>query len=495
MTYSPRPVPASIERAAQTYLADEFRKVRDALDVVDVIRFQERNAEPSKISDGMVLYADGSNWNPGDGEGLYARVNGAWQTLVGLQPDEAETVSGAWTFTGITTFLDQNVPLVFDVETDNDVDFQWKLDDTLTAIWRWDSSANVFRFQDRTPSAVNVFNFDLENRQFVIQYDGSDLASHTMATDAYTIDTTQHVRLSPGAAHFVQVYDPGQTTQLRVYDSSGGDAVYMYHNGTDFLTGTTGVTPGKYIIDTPDDVLLDLDATHALEIRGSSYQTNPTGFRLGQYSSTIGYLQVPNNGQIDIWNGGTGAIARFYETNKQCAFYGQTFISRGNGEALTMTAGSTGNAANTWLQFDDSANARMGFIGYGSSGNEHLYIWNDVGNVWMQGGTGSWPSTFYIFEFQNIGDDATATFTSPTSTGHGMWIVKNSWDDSGDGFFSHTAQSVTKLGGGVNFQLGDNGTNPNVDGDVNVYMSSNTVMSIKNRTGGTRRFNVYFFGG
>lgn len=315
-----------------------------------------------------------------------------------------------------------------------------------------------------------------------------------MQSDAFYIDSTEHIRVSPGAGHYFQVYDPGQTTQLRVYDSTGGDAMYCYHDGTDFQMGTTGVSPGKFIINTPDDVLLDLDATYALEIQGSSYQLNPTGLRIGQYAATTGYLQVPGNGQIDIWNGGTGAIARFTESSKQSYFYGQTHIQPGNGEALTFKAGSTGNAANSWLQFDDSAASRMGFIGYGSSGNETLYMWNDVGDVYLQAGAGN-PGIFYMFEDITIGDDATATFNSPTSTAHGIWIVKNSWDDSGDGMFAQTAQSVTKWGGGANFQLGDAGTNPNVDGDVNCYMSGNYTLSIKNRTGGTRRFIVYYFGG
>ncbi|UCE39327.1 MAG: hypothetical protein JSW00_08940 [Thermoplasmata archaeon] len=460
-------------------------RIGSSSDLASSVTLTELAAAPDKIEDGQLIYANGSDYDPGNGEGYYGRIGGAWTYLSGgLDPDKAGTI----------TFLDENTPLVFDVDTDNDVDFQWILDSTLTALWRWDSSANVFRFQDRTPSSVNVFNIDLENRQLVLQYDGTDLASQTMAADAFTIDSTQHIRLSAGSGHYVQVYDPGTTTQLRVYDSTGGDAMYMYHDGTDFQTGTTGISPGKYIINTPDDVLLDLDSTHALEVRGSSYQTNPTGMRVGQYTSTIGYLQVPGNGQIDIWNGGTGAIARFTETSKQCYFYGQTHIQPGNGEALTLKAGSTGNAANSWIQWDDSAASRMGFIGYGSSGNETLYMWNDVGDVYLQAGSGN-PGIFYIFEDITIADDGTATFNSPTNTAHGIWIVKNSWDDSGDGMFAQTAQSVTQWGGGANFQLGDAGTNPNVDGDVNCYMSGNYTLSIKNRTGGTRRFIVYYFGG
>ncbi|MEK7478381.1 MAG: tail fiber domain-containing protein [Patescibacteria group bacterium] len=44
---------------------------------------------------------------------------------------------------------------------------------------------------------------------------------------------------------------------------------------------------------------------------GSGYQINPPGPIFGQYASTIGYIQAPAGGQIDIWNDGTGAIATF----------------------------------------------------------------------------------------------------------------------------------------------------------------------------------------
>ncbi len=40
-------------------------------------------AEPTQRSAGMLVYADGSTWNPGSGEGVYRR-----------------TVAGSWTFIG-----------------------------------------------------------------------------------------------------------------------------------------------------------------------------------------------------------------------------------------------------------------------------------------------------------------------------------------------------------------------------------------------------------
>lgn len=49
----------------------------------DRLRMTQLEQEPSasSIFDGMVVYADGTVWNPGSGEGLYERRAGAWQKL------------------------------------------------------------------------------------------------------------------------------------------------------------------------------------------------------------------------------------------------------------------------------------------------------------------------------------------------------------------------------------------------------------------------------
>lgn len=39
------------------------------------------NAAPARPQDGMVCYADGTNWNPGAGQGVYVYRGGAWNLL------------------------------------------------------------------------------------------------------------------------------------------------------------------------------------------------------------------------------------------------------------------------------------------------------------------------------------------------------------------------------------------------------------------------------
>ena len=48
---------------------------------VELLRMQILNAEPDKIRDGAVIFADGTNFDPGSGAGIYARISGAWVKL------------------------------------------------------------------------------------------------------------------------------------------------------------------------------------------------------------------------------------------------------------------------------------------------------------------------------------------------------------------------------------------------------------------------------
>lgn len=38
-------------------------------------------AEPAKLYEGLFAFADGTDWDPGSGRGLYQYVSGAWQKL------------------------------------------------------------------------------------------------------------------------------------------------------------------------------------------------------------------------------------------------------------------------------------------------------------------------------------------------------------------------------------------------------------------------------
>lgn len=80
--FEPTAVPGSFA-AMRGWLAGQLRIIADTLSAptVRVVTFAQLSAEPAKIGNGDVVFADGSNWNPGSGAGVYARVSGAWVKL------------------------------------------------------------------------------------------------------------------------------------------------------------------------------------------------------------------------------------------------------------------------------------------------------------------------------------------------------------------------------------------------------------------------------
>jgi hypothetical protein len=59
---------------AQKELREAYVEVRTSFDLV-------LHAEPSKQVEGMIRQADGTNWDPGSGAGLYQFRGGSWRFL------------------------------------------------------------------------------------------------------------------------------------------------------------------------------------------------------------------------------------------------------------------------------------------------------------------------------------------------------------------------------------------------------------------------------
>lgn len=81
MPYTPRMLAAQSLQELQTIIEEEFRAIARELNETTAIDLRPINAEPTRPRDGMIIYADGTNFDPGSGEGLYAREAGAWIKL------------------------------------------------------------------------------------------------------------------------------------------------------------------------------------------------------------------------------------------------------------------------------------------------------------------------------------------------------------------------------------------------------------------------------
>ena len=81
--WSPNPAPVSPEQLPD-YLFNELNRVGDIIFNIDTMRLEQTNVEPSKARDGDIRYADGTNWNPGSGRGIYVYIDDAspaWEKL------------------------------------------------------------------------------------------------------------------------------------------------------------------------------------------------------------------------------------------------------------------------------------------------------------------------------------------------------------------------------------------------------------------------------
>ena len=81
-TYVPT-VPGSVASLEEllSFVVSEQAKIAIAL--LDALprTSTELHAEPSKPRGGLVVFADGTDWNPGSGQGFYAYYASAWHFL------------------------------------------------------------------------------------------------------------------------------------------------------------------------------------------------------------------------------------------------------------------------------------------------------------------------------------------------------------------------------------------------------------------------------
>jgi hypothetical protein len=59
----------------------EFEVISRNFQEHDITGFKVTNVAPPKPREGNMAFADGTNWNPGSGRGLYEYRGGTWQKL------------------------------------------------------------------------------------------------------------------------------------------------------------------------------------------------------------------------------------------------------------------------------------------------------------------------------------------------------------------------------------------------------------------------------
>lgn len=81
--YHPRLVPADVTDTEKLieYLQAELRFLAIKLQSEKFSQLTSLSVAPAKPRDGMIVLADGSNWDPGSGAGFYGYYGGSWTKL------------------------------------------------------------------------------------------------------------------------------------------------------------------------------------------------------------------------------------------------------------------------------------------------------------------------------------------------------------------------------------------------------------------------------
>ena len=80
--YEPSPIPRAESVAdLALYVFSELNRLGSILFNQSVLRLEQTNVAPTKPRDGDIRYADGTNWDPGSGAGIYFFNGTSWTQL------------------------------------------------------------------------------------------------------------------------------------------------------------------------------------------------------------------------------------------------------------------------------------------------------------------------------------------------------------------------------------------------------------------------------
>ena len=233
----------------QLWLVDELRHLADAMVQLetDAVLLKEWNVEPDKLYNGLVAYADGTNWDPGDGRGLYLYNGNDWELLSGgggfVTLDTAQEIDGLKTFNNTLKIIDGN-PLHIEGTVDSEF-LEITVDSDLNAVkmltsgmnsgalrgwWfeqpvRLRSNTDLFFY---TPDVANNLRLTLGSEDFNI------LASGGAIRDFAIIGLTERVKDGVHALMQIRAYTTAALVAIGNIINTSNDKIvgYMLFNVT-----------------------------------------------------------------------------------------------------------------------------------------------------------------------------------------------------------------------------------------------------------------------
>ena len=80
--FSAEPLSTPVEQEYLVgYLQRQFQSIQSSFQLGFAQNLKFFHAEPEKPHEGLLVGADGTNWNPGAGEGVYCYYAGTWNRL------------------------------------------------------------------------------------------------------------------------------------------------------------------------------------------------------------------------------------------------------------------------------------------------------------------------------------------------------------------------------------------------------------------------------
>lgn len=81
LRYAPQSLDADSVRQLAAQVAVELWRVGAVTEAGLARTIEFLNVEPTKPYEGLTVGADGTNWNPGGGQGVYTYYNSTWNKL------------------------------------------------------------------------------------------------------------------------------------------------------------------------------------------------------------------------------------------------------------------------------------------------------------------------------------------------------------------------------------------------------------------------------
>jgi len=223
LPYARNLTPPELEKIPE-FLHQELGHIENALaSIFNGELLTTRNEEPNKLRDGTILIADGTNWDPGSGAGVYVYLNGSWRFLLevptagywddltaDLATGRAGASSPAWAVFqgGVYAYQYANsgpieelqISFHFQHTSKENVKayphIHWSPSDTGTGVVRWGLEFTFQEFNSAFPTTTTVY----------LEQAGSGTALDHLGVEVAEVDAIGPTTVKPGSLLLCRVF-------------------------------------------------------------------------------------------------------------------------------------------------------------------------------------------------------------------------------------------------------------------------------------------------